>query len=265
MESGKRRQNKNPEREKCEAGRWDIDWDDFEAKAADPKAKLLMLCNPHNPTGRIWTMEELQRIGEICAKHDLWIVSDEIHCDLLRTGLSHIPMGKAMPDYEKLITCMSASKTFNMAGMMHSHIIIRAAAERARFISRDKLVGDLNPLSLAAHKAAYEKGGEWLSALKEYLDGNFAMLKSFMDENYPEAAFEIPGATYLAWVNMGKVLPKEEDLCSFFANKAGILLEGGDSLFVGNAQGWIRLNLAMPRSILKEGFARMKAAIDAAR
>ena len=250
---------------KCEHGKWSLDWDDCEAKAADPKAKLLMLCNPHNPTGYIWTEEELTRIGEICAKHDLWIVSDEIHCDLVRTGLSHTPMGKVMPDYDKLVTCMSASKTFNMAGMMHSHIIIRNDEERERFKSRDKTVGDLNPLSLAAHKAAYEQGGEWLRQLREYLDGNFQLLKDFLDANYPECEFEIPGATYLAWVNMGKALPGEKDLCSFFANKAGILLEGGDSLFVGNAEGWIRLNLAMPRSILEDGFARMKKAIDAAR
>jgi cystathionine beta-lyase len=250
---------------KFAGGHWDVDWDDFERKCADPKMKLVILCNPHNPTGRIWTEDELKRMGEIIAKNDLWVISDEIHCDLLRTGCKHIPLAKVMPDYKKLVTCMSASKTFNMAGLMHSHIIIRDDEERERFKARDKSVGDLNPLSLAAHKAAYGQGGEWLKQLREYLDGNFKLLKDFMDANYPECEFEIPDATYLAWVNFGKALPGEDDLCSFFANKAGVLLEGGDSLFVGNAEGWIRLNLAMPRSILEDGFARMKAAIDAAR
>lgn len=106
-------------------GRFEIDFEDFAQKAADPKVRLLMLCNPHNPSGRIWTRQELEKIADIAAKNDLWIVSDEIHCDLIRTGLSHIPMGKIMPDYKKLITTISASKTFNLAGMLFSNIIIR--------------------------------------------------------------------------------------------------------------------------------------------
>ena len=139
-------------------GRFEPDYDDFAKKAADPKVKMLMLCNPHNPTGTVWTEEELRKIGEIAEKNDLWIVSDEIHCDLLRSGLRHTPMANAMPKYEKLITCMSASKTFNLAGMLHSNIIIRNREERRRFVSRDKNIGSANPLSLAAHKAAYSQG-----------------------------------------------------------------------------------------------------------
>ena len=144
-------------------GRFEIDFEDFAQKAADPKVRLLMLCNPHNPSGRIWTRQELEKIADIAAKNDLWIVSDEIHCDLIRTGLSHIPMGKIMPDYKKLITTISASKTFNLAGMLFSNIIIRDEEERNRFQDRDKNIGAANPLSVAAHKAAYEHGGRWLS------------------------------------------------------------------------------------------------------
>lgn len=245
---------------KKENGYFTIDFDDFEKKASDPEVKMVMWCNPHNPTGRVWTEEELTKVADIVKKYDLWIVSDEIHCDLLRNGKHHTPMAKIMPDYQKLITCMSASKTFNMAGLMHSNIIIRDSRLREHFLKRDKLLGSVNPVSLEAHKAAYQKGGEWLRQLKDYLDENFRFMKEYIDENIPEAVCYIPEATYLAWVDMGKVLPGT-DLCDFFANKAGVLLEGGNSLFVGNAEGYIRLNLAMPRSLLAEGLRRMAEAI----
>ena len=249
---------------KHENGHFTIDFDLLDQQASDPKVKLLLLCNPHNPSGRIWTVEELKKIAEIVEKYDLWVISDEIHCDIVRCNNRHTPLGKVMPDYKKLVTCMSASKSFNMAGLMFSHIIIRDAEERARFIARDKTIGDLNPLSIAAHKAAYEQGGPWLEEMKAYLDENFRTLKEFLDANLPEAVFEIPEATYLAWVDMKGCLPgmSDEDMCSFFANEAGVLLEGGDHLFVGNAAGFIRLNLAMPRSIIMTGLTRIKAAID---
>lgn len=242
-------------------GSFEIDWEDFEKKASDPAVKVLMLCNPHNPTGRIWTADELRRTAEIVEKYQLWVVSDEIHCDLIRTGLRHTPMGKIMPDYERLITCMSASKTFNLAGLMHSNIIIRSDEERARFRARDKILGSVNPLSVAAHKAAYEHGGEWLEQLKAYIDSNLEFVDGFLKENIPDAHFTIPDATYFAWVDLSDVLPDVADLPDFFANNAGVLLEGGDALFVDNAAGYIRLNLAMPRSIVETGLKRMLDAI----
>lgn len=245
-----------------EQGRFSIDFEDLEKKCADPKMKLLIWCNPHNPSGRVWTPEELEKVAAIVKKYNLWIISDEIHCDLLRSGLKHIPMGKIMGDYPKLITCMSASKTFNMAGLMFSDIIIKDKATRERFIERDKTGGFINPLSVAGHQAAYEHCAPWLEELKEYLDGNFDFLESFLKENMPEAVFCKPDATYLAWVNLQPCMPDVEDMCDYFANEAGVLLEGGNGLFVGNAQGYVRLNLAMPRSIIKTGLERMKAAID---
>ena len=204
-------------------------------------------------------------MAAIVEKNDLWIISDEIHCDLLRTGLKHIPMGKVMPDYKKLITCMSASKTFNMAGLMFSNIIIRDKKLRKKFNNRDKNIGFLNPLSIAAHQAAYDHCGEWLDQLKIYLDDNFVFVDNFLKEKLPDSVFKIPEATYLAWVDMGKCLPGVENMADFFANKAGVLLEGGDDLFVGNAKGFIRLNLAMPRSVIDTGLNRMYEAIKAYR
>lgn len=244
-----------------EKGHFSIDFEQLENQASDPKVRMMMLCNPHNPTGRVWTEEELTRIAEIVEKYDLWIISDEIHCDLVRTGISHTPMGKVMKSYNKLVTCMSASKTFNLAGLMFSNIIIRNKEERERFVARDKTIGDLNPLSIVAHKAAYEHCGEWLTELKHYLDENFRYIKGFLDEYLPEAVFDFPESTYLAWVDMSRCIPGIQDMSSFFANEAGVLLEGGNDLFVGNAEGYIRLNLAMPRSILETGMSRMRDAI----
>ena len=170
-------------------------------------------------------------------------------------------MGKIMPDYEKLVTCMSASKTFNMAGLMFSNIIIRNAELRARFGARDKNIGSVNPLSVAAMQAAYEKGGAWLEQLKAYLDENFRFTVDFLRAQLPGSVCRVPEATYLAWVDMNGCLPDVDDLPMFFANEAGVLLEGGDALFVGNAKGFVRLNLAMPRAVIKKGLERMRDAV----
>ncbi len=242
-------------------GMFEIDFEDLEKKASKASVEMLLLCNPHNPTGRMWTETELKRIAEIVQSNNLWIVSDEIHCDLTRLGNKHIPMGKIIPEYDRLITAMSASKAFNIAGLLHSNIIIRDKDERTRFRKHDKMTGSLNPLSIAAHKAAYENGAAWLLQLQEYIDKNFEFAGQFLRENLPEAEFEIPQATYFAWINMGSLLPDVEDLPLFFAQNAGVLLEGGNRLFAGNADGYIRLNLAMPRAVVKTGLERITRAV----
>ena len=243
-------------------GHWSIDFDALEKDAANPMAKLLIWCNPQNPTGRVWTEEELKRVAAIVEKHNLWIISDEIHCDILRQGVHHIPMAKVMPDYPKLITCTSASKCFNMAGMMFAEIIIRDPQLRQHFIDyTDSYAMNVNPLSIAAHQAAYEHGAEWLDQMKTYLDGNFQLVNETFAKELPKITFQIPEATYLAWVDMNAYLGDVENIPDFMANKAGVLLEGGDALFVDNAQGFIRLNLAMPRAILQKGLDRIVKAV----
>lgn len=250
---------------KCDAqGNWTIDFDALEKDASNPFAKLLIWCNPQNPTGRVWTEEELRKVAAIVEKHNLWIISDEIHCDLLRQGVKHIPMAKIMPEYKKLITCTSVSKAFNMAGMMFAEIIIRDKGLRNLYIGTTNAYAmNVNPLSIAAHQAAYEHGSEWLDQLKTYLDGNFQFVKDTLDRELPDITFQIPQATYLAWVNMNPYLGDVEDIPDFMANKAGVLLEGGDPLFVDNAKGYIRLNLAMPRVIVDKGLQRIVKAVKA--
>lgn len=242
-----------------EDGIFHIDWEDLARKAADEKTTLLILCHPHNPTGRVWTEDELRRLGDICIQNDLWVISDEIHCDLLRAGLKHIPLAKVMSSYDRIITCMAPSKTFNLAGLMFSNIIIPHDAMRQKWNERHYNFD--HPLSIAGAQAAYDKGADWLEALKGYLDGNFAFTKEYLREHLPEAKFDIPEATYLAWVDVGAYFGPEESLPLFFAEKAGVLLEGGD-MFVHNSEGFIRLNLACPRSTLEKGLERISRAIE---
>lgn len=243
-------------------GDYSIDFDDFERKLRDENVKLIFFCNPHNPTGRMWTVEEMKKVADICEKYGTWVISDEIHCDLLRSGNKHMPMANVMKDYDKLITCISASKTFNLAGLMHSSIIIRDKQARYDFRKRDKLCGACNPLSIEAHKAAYGKGERWLEELKAYIDENLRYVESFLKENIPGAIFRMPAATYFAWINFSEILPDVENLPLFFADNAGVLLEAGNAMFVGNAKGFVRLNLAMPKSYVAEAMDRIKAAIE---
>ncbi|MBN1546003.1 MAG: aminotransferase class I/II-fold pyridoxal phosphate-dependent enzyme, partial [Syntrophaceae bacterium] len=235
-------------------GWYTMDFDDLEAKTEDERVSLCIFCSPHNPSGRVWTSEELKRFGEICLKKDMWIISDEIHCDLLRNGKVHTPLAKLFPHTDRIITCMAASKTFNLAGLMFSNIIIPNKKIRDAWKARHYSLE--NPLSIAATQAAYQHGGEWLKQLKCYLDDNFAFTQEYLESHLPKAVFRIPEATYLAWVDLSAYLPKEENLPLYFARNAGVLLEGGN-MFVANADGHIRLNLACPKSILEEGLKRI--------
>lgn len=242
-----------------EDGYYKIDYDDLEKKAADEKTTLLIFCNPHNPSGRVWKEEELEKVAKIVEKHQLWVISDEIHCDLLRLGQHHIPLGKVMPDYKRLITCMAPSKTFNLAGMMISNVIIRD--EDMRKIWLDRHYNFDNPLSIAAAQAAYEKGDEWLQELRAYLDGNFEFTVNYLKEHLPKAKCRISEATYLAWVDLSAYFEPDEHLPLFFAYKAGVLLEGGN-MFVQSSDGFIRLNLACPRATIEEGLRRICEAVN---
>lgn len=240
-------------------GYYTLDFADIEAKAKDEKVSLCIFCNPHNPSGRVWTQAELQRFGEICLANDVWIISDEIHCDLLRSRLVHTPLAKLFPHTDRIITCMAPSKTFNMAGLMFSNIII--PNEDLRTVWKARHYSMENPLSITAAQAAYQYGDEWLNQLKTYLDDNFAFVKQYLETHLPKAGFRISEATYLAWVNISEYLPPQENLSLYFANHAGVLLEGGN-MFVANSDGYIRLNLACPRSVVEEGLRRICAALS---
>lgn len=239
-------------------GTFYMDMEDIRQKTADEKCVLGIFCNPHNPTGKAWSKKELQQLGDVCLKNDVMIISDEIHCDLLRKDISFTPMASLFPDSDQIITCMAPSKTFNLAGNMFANIVIPNDALRKTY-SENYLPVE-NPLSIVAAQAAYSEGHAWLLELTDYLDANFKYLKTVLDTHLPQAKFVIPDATYLAWVNVNAYFSGNENLTLFFARNSGVLLEGGD-MFVANAKGYIRLNLACPRIRLEEGVRRIVKAI----
>jgi cystathionine beta-lyase len=242
----------------CKEGCYFIDFEDIRTKIRHENVSLFILCSPHNPTGRIWTNDELKELGEICLENNVTVISDEIHCDLLRKGNTFTPMSKLFPESDQIITCMAPSKTFNMAGFMLANIIIPNDDLRAKWIK--KHLSFENPLSIVAAQTAYTDGQEWLSELSNYLDQNFIFLSNYLTVHLPKAIFNIPQATYLAWIDISAYFIDEENLTLFFANKASVLLEGGN-MFVANSKGYIRLNLACPKSRLEEGLRRITEAI----
>ncbi len=236
-----------------------IDFDDFAAKVADPQMRMFLLCHPHNPSGRVWTNDELTRMAELCFANDVVVVSDEIHCDLQRVGVSHTPLSKLLPDSDQIITCMSASKTFNLAGLGLAHVIIPNDQYRQRW---DDCVSSLvNPVSLAATTAVFRDGQAWLDQLRTYLDANFALLHRRLADELPEARFEIPQATYLAWVNLSNYFGAESSISRHVAETTGLLLEGAN-MFSANADGYVRLNLACPRSVVDDAVGRLALAVE---
>mgnify|MGYP005906922433 CR=1 FL=1 len=243
-----------------ENGAYRIDFEDLDRKMADPANKVLVVCSPHNPTGRVWTEDELKKTVEICKKYDKWIICDEIHCDLIMPGNTFTSFASLSEETEKnTMTCMAPSKTFNLAGMMISNVIIRDEGLKEIWLGRHYNFD--NPLSIAAAQAAYEKGEPWLEELRAYLDENFRFTGEYLKEHLPKAKYRVSEATYLAWVDLNAYFEPDEHLPLFFAYKAGVLLEGGN-MFVQNSDGFIRLNLACPKATLAEGLRRICEAVN---
>lgn len=242
-------------------GYYEIDFEDVRQKVETENIKLCIFANPHNPTGRVWSEDELKQLGQIMVDNDVWIISDEIHCDIKRDGQTHVPFAKAVPDYDKIVTAMSQSKAFNIAGLMFSNIII----PNRRLLKTWKLhhFSSENPLSIVATQAAYEKGEDWLAAMNDYLDDNFKYLAQFLEQELPHAEFKIPEATYLAWVDLSyyiKAKHIDEPIAKYFIKHAGVIIEGQEQ-FVHNAEGHIRINIAVPREIMIKGLQKIKDAL----
>lgn len=230
-------------------GHYEFDFADFEKKAKDPKNTLFFLCSPHNPTGRVWTESELRRIAEICFENGVFIVSDEIHSDILRSGQRHIPLASLYPEAKTLITCTAPSKTFNLAGNQLSNIIV-ADPEIAAEWRNNYYCGLPNPLSIDACIAAYNECEGWLEALREYLDSNFKFMSAYLEEHLPEARMRIPQGTYLAWVDLRGCGKTPEEMKKEI-NAAGLFIEYGNE-FVANGEGFVRMNVACPRATLEQ-------------
>jgi cystathionine beta-lyase len=246
-----------------EDGKYTIDFEDLEAKAKKPKAKMLILCNPHNPTGRVFTKEELTRIGEICVRNNVIIASDEVHCDMVYKPHQHICIASISEAIaQNTITCLSPSKTFNMAGLQISVNVISTPQMREKYskelVSRDSKRPNI--FGMAAFRAAYESGEEWLEKLLAYIKGNLDYLTDYLEKNIPSLKVVRPEGTYLAWIDCTGLGLSGQALGDFFAKNANIFISSGIGFGV-EGTSFIRVNLACPRSTIRETLDRMKKAI----
>lgn len=241
-----------------------IDFDDLERKAADPRVKLMLLCNPHNPVGRVWRREELLRIGEICIRHGVVAVADEIHCELVLPGYRYTPFASLSEEFlHHSVTCLSPSKAFNIAGLQIANIV-SADADRLARIDRainDNEVCDVNPFGVIATQTAYNECGEWLDALLDYLQRNNAFMQAFCREHLPDSPVTRLEGTYLLWMDCRRLGLPSAELGRRLIDEAHLWLNDG-TMYGPEGEGFMRWNIACPRSRLIEGLNRFRRFVE---
>lgn len=245
-------------------GHYEIDFEDFEQKIIQEQVKLFVLCSPHNPVGRVWTKEELQKIGEICLKYGVKVVSDEIHSDFVYGDRKHYVFTTVDPRFEEIsIVCTAPSKTFNLAGLQASNIFIPNVQIRKAFLKQMSAVGysQLNMIGLHACKAAYETGREWLEELKVYLKGNLDFVREYLEQNLPQIKLIEPEGTYLIWLDCRALGLPEAKLEHLIVHEAKLWLDSG-AIFGKDGEGFERINIACPRAILEEACKRLCRAVQ---
>jgi cystathionine beta-lyase len=247
-------------------GSYEIDYDNF-SSAINDHTRLFILCNPHNPVGRVFRKDELAQMAEICLQRGVVICSDEIHCDLVYEGYQHIPMASLSPEIARnTITLMAPSKTFNIPGLQFSFAIIQNAGLREKFKKSGRgLLGWINTLGWVAAQAAYQEGQEWLEQVMAYLRANRDFLFDTVQNELPAISMASPEATYLAWLDCRNSIAWGEidgkrDVHQFFLQRARVALSEG-AMFGAGGEGFVRLNFACPRSRLVEALQRMKQAL----
>ena len=239
-------------------GSYSIDFEDFENKVKD--AKLFILCSPHNPGGRVWKRDELFRMGEICLKHGVIVISDEIHQDIIFSPNKHFVFAGLDDRFAGIsVTCTSSSKTFNIAGFQHANIFISNEKLRALFKQEYESCGLSQPgiMGLISCEAAYTDGAQWLDQLIDYLDGNMSLLDNFLQTNIPKIKFVKPEGSYLAWLDCREFGLSAKELDALFVNKAKLWLNDG-VMFGRSGSGFMRMNIACPRSVLENALVRLK-------
>lgn len=241
-------------------GRYEMDFKDMEKKITENGVKLFILCSPHNPVGRVWSVEELERMLEICKRHQVFIISDEIHCDFTYPGHTHTVLAKLAEDYlDHMIICTSPSKSFNLAGLQLSHIFIPDEAVRKAFQKELHVIpyDESGTLALAAGRAAYEKGGEWMDELKSYLLENVEYVRGFLQENLPKVKLIEPEGTYLIWLDFTEYGLSAEALEKKMLHEAKLWLDEG-TMFGEEGAGFMRVNIACPRATLVKAMEQLK-------
>lgn len=242
-----------------EDNRYHIDFEDFEQKIVENQIKLFFLCNPHNPVGRVWTKEELTRLGDICVKHHVTVVSDEIHEDFVFKG-KHQVFANVKKEYEDItVTCTAPSKTFNIASLMISNILIPNPELKQKFKKQLDAAGisQLNVLGLVACEAAYEHGEEWYQAMHAYVKANIEFVKQYAEEQLPGVNMVEQEGTYLVWLDFRGTGLGVEELDDKIINQAKLWLDSG-KIFGSCGEGFQRINVACPRKVLEEAMDRIK-------
>ena len=245
-----------------EEGHYTMDFEDFESKVTENQVKLFILCNPHNPVGRVWTKEELKTIGEICKRHNVIVFSDEIHFDFIWGGKHQIFQETDESFRDFTITATAPSKTFNLAGLQQSNIFIPNENIRRKFLHAYDATGydEPNNVGIAATQAAYENGEEWYEAVKKYIFSNIEFAGSFIENEIPGVQLIKTEGTYLIWLDFRALGLSPEELENLIVNKAGLWLDRG-RVFGSSGEGFERINVACPRAVLEEALTRIKRSI----
>ncbi|WP_044916592.1 MalY/PatB family protein [Butyrivibrio sp. WCE2006] len=244
-------------------GRYEIDFEDFEKKIKENNVKLFLLCSPHNPVGRVWTEEELKRLGDICLENDVAIFSDEIHSDFIYPGYKHISFLELGDKYqEKLVIGTSPSKTFNIAGVQVANILIPDKKTRDEFRWQNDAAGYSQPnaIGLTTTISCYNKGSDWVDELKEYLKGNLDFLRDYLRENIPEVKLIEPEGTYLIWLDFSEVTDDYKDLKHLIVDEAKLWLDAG-IIFGKETALFERINIASPRVVIKTALDNLSKAV----
>ena len=239
---------------------FEVDWQDFEAKCADEKTTVFLLCNPHNPTGRVWTAEELEQMNNICLKHHVKVVSDEIHCELIMPGHRFQPFAAVSEACrQNSVILNSPSKSFNIAGLQTANIICAQSEWRRRLDRAINIneVCDLNPFGPVALKAAYNESEDWIDELCQYIWGNYTALCDFFAEHLPQLTVCQLEGTYLPWVDVSALGIPVTQLCDLLLTEGRVWVNPGTMYGPETGTGYIRLNIACPRSLLMEGLNRI--------
>lgn len=240
---------------------FEVDWDDFEAKCADEKTTVFLLCNPHNPCGRVWTADELSRMNEICMKYGVKVVSDEIHCELMMPGHTFQPFAAVSEDCRRnSVILNSPSKSFNIAGLQVANIICSQSEWRRRIDRAINIneVCDVNPFGPVALIAAYNESEDWIDELNLYLWENYRFLCDFIDKNIPQWKVCRLEGTYLPWIDISAMGVTSKALCDRLVKEAKVWINPGSMYGLGSGEGYIRVNIACPRSRLQEALQRIK-------
>ena len=239
---------------------YNIDFEDFEEKCSDEKTTVFLLCNPHNPAGRVWTREELQRMNDICQRHGVRIISDEIHCELIMTGHTFTPFALVNKD---AVILNSPSKAFNIAGLQIANIICDSPTLRRRINRAVNIneVCDVNPFGPVALEAAYNESEQWLDELNEYLWENYKALKDFFAKELPQVDVLRLEGTYLVWIDIHTTGFTSDQLTEKLLNEGKVLVNSGTMYGRNAGEGYLRINIACPREQMMQGLRRIKAAL----